>query len=82
MLMKFPSFLRVVVSSANLSVADWVYWSQCVWFKDFKLKSSLPLDYEAKKKTVENVDFDYNKDFKEVILDLINFIVPPKKHKY
>lgn len=39
-LLKFPSFLRVVVPSANLTNGDWYYWGQIIWFQDFPLKKT------------------------------------------
>ncbi|KAL0484993.1 tyrosyl-DNA phosphodiesterase [Acrasis kona] len=35
MLLEFPKFLRVVVSSANLTTFDWDCYTQCIWVQDF-----------------------------------------------
>ena len=40
MLLKFPTFLRVVVSSANCTSVDWWLLSQNVWFQDFPLQKT------------------------------------------
>jgi tyrosyl-DNA phosphodiesterase-1 len=40
-LLSFPTFLRVVVSSANLSHFDWECYTQCIWIQDFPKLSSL-----------------------------------------
>ncbi|KAL0485679.1 TDP1 [Acrasis kona] len=40
MLLEFPRFLRVVISSANLTPSDWQDYTQCIWVQDFpKLKN-------------------------------------------
>ena len=36
-LLKFPTFLRIIVPSANLTDGDWYYWGQIIWFQDFPL---------------------------------------------
>ena len=38
-LIKFQSFLRVVVSTANMHVLDWASWSNANWYQDFRLKN-------------------------------------------
>ena len=38
-ILKFDSFLRVIVPTANLTNGDWYYWGQLIWFQDFPLKS-------------------------------------------
>jgi tyrosyl-DNA phosphodiesterase-1 len=40
MLLGFPGFLRVVVSSANLTSFDWDCYTQSIWVQDFPVKSS------------------------------------------
>jgi len=37
MLLKFQTFLRVVISSANITDIDWNIYSQVIWLQDFKL---------------------------------------------
>ena len=39
-LLKFPNFLRVVISTGNQHVPDWTTWSNALWYQDFPLKSA------------------------------------------
>ena len=50
-LIKFPSRLRVVVTSANLITCDWSQIGQCVWFQDFYPTAS-PVDSSFKSSLV------------------------------
>lgn len=40
MLLTFPGFLRIVVSSANLTNFDWDCYTQTIWVQDFPIKMS------------------------------------------
>ena len=37
-LIKFKSFLRVVVSTSNQHLFDWAVWENAYWYQDFPLK--------------------------------------------
>lgn len=76
-LLKFPDFLRVVVSSGNLTTLDWSIWSNCLWYQDFYKKNMLLK--ESKSKAKENKeDYDYNKEFEVTLKDYIKEIIPKK----
>jgi tyrosyl-DNA phosphodiesterase-1 len=34
-LIKFPSFLRIVIGTGNMQISHWTNWSNCFWFRDF-----------------------------------------------
>jgi len=59
-LLCFPSFLRVVVSSANLCSLDWNCYTQAIWIQDFPKTSLSPNNT-----TISN-------DFKEVLMNFWN----------
>ena len=40
-LVKFTSFLRVVVCTSNNHIYDWAVWQNAYWFHDCPLKASL-----------------------------------------
>jgi tyrosyl-DNA phosphodiesterase 1 len=91
-LLKFPSRLRVVVSSANLINCDWSLIGQSVWFQDFFpgdspsvpfksalssfLHDSLPAKYSISQELGINLD-DY--DFSPATVDIITSV--PGRHK-
>ena len=78
-LMKFPDFLRVVVSSGNLTTLDWSIWSNCLWYQDFYKKDMMLKETDKKgKNDKENNEFDYDKEFKETLVDYIKNIIPMK----
>jgi tyrosyl-DNA phosphodiesterase-1 len=66
MLLEFDTFLRVVISSANLSEVDWYLLSQVCWFQDF------PLLTESE--TQDNCKF--YKDLNEFITHIYNRMDP------
>ena len=77
--MKFPDFLRVVVSSGNLTTLDWSIWSNCLWYQDFYKKDMMLKETDKKgKNDKENNEFDYDKEFKETLVDYIKNIIPMK----
>eukprot|EP01017_Pseudomicrothorax_dubius_P024515 TRINITY_DN2604_c0_g2_i1.p1 TRINITY_DN2604_c0_g2~~TRINITY_DN2604_c0_g2_i1.p1 ORF type:complete len:530 (-),score=122.28 TRINITY_DN2604_c0_g2_i1:115-1704(-) len=78
-LLKFPEFLRVVISSGNLTVGDWTVWSNCMWIHDCKPKKK---GEEAKKRSEEeSKEFDRDKDFEEYLKFYVQAIMP-KGNKY
>jgi tyrosyl-DNA phosphodiesterase-1 len=66
-LLKFPSFLRIIVPTANLTNCDWYFWGQIIWFQDFPLKDEKKtFNYEEEK---ENENFEiYLKNFLETFM--------------
>ena len=79
-LFKFPDFLRVVVSSGNLTTLDWSVWSNCLWYQDF-YKKSMSLKESNKhpnEKEEKKTDFDYNVEFKETLTEYLKNIIPNK----
>ena len=76
-LYKFPSFLRVVIGSGNLTIGDWTAWSNCLWFKDLPLKSLQNTPVE------ENLAFkNYLKFFQEQIIpEFVSFFVLKNRAK-
>lgn len=76
-ILKFPEFLRIVVSSGNLTTLDWSIWSNCLWYQDFYKKSMIlketEKEEEEKKKTN---DFNYDKEFRNTLEDYMNKIIP------
>jgi tyrosyl-DNA phosphodiesterase-1 len=45
-LIKFPSFLRVVIGTGNQHAEDWLIWLNSYWYQDFYLKGIKLSDYE------------------------------------
>jgi len=37
-LIKFDSFLRVVIGTGNQHINDWMVWLNAYWYQDFPLK--------------------------------------------
>ena len=66
-LLKFPTFLRIIVPSANLTDGDWYYWGQIIWFQDFFLiKDNNPKEEKDKQRST---DFrNYLKRFMETFM--------------
>jgi len=80
-LLRFPTFLRVVVTSGNLTIDDWTTWSNCLWFKDFP-KKSLMLSVPEKKPVPEGA-FDFDGDFTQTLKTFIQKLMPyPEKMDY
>ena len=66
-LFKFPTFLRVVIGSGNLTIGDWTAWSNCLWFKDMPIKGTSDSD------KTDNASFkNYLKFFLENIIPEVN----------
>lgn len=47
-LIKFPTFLRVVIGTGNQHAEDWLVWLNAYWYQDFSLKGMKISDYEEK----------------------------------
>ncbi|EAS03297.1 tyrosyl-DNA phosphodiesterase family protein (macronuclear) [Tetrahymena thermophila SB210] len=72
-LIKFSSFLRVVIGSGNLHVSDWSVWSNCLWYQDF------PLNANKKEKTQQKPSspkWDFEGDFKITLTELVKKMMP------
>lgn len=54
-LLSFKDFIRVVITSANLTQADWYAMSQCIFVQDFPLKTSNSTNLSE----FETILFDY-----------------------
>ena len=63
-ILKFPTFLRIIVPSANLTDGDWYYWGQIIWFQDFPL-----IDKEEK-------DKQRSKDFRNYLKQFMKTFMP------
>jgi len=78
-LLKFPEFLRVVVSSGNLTTLDWSIWSNCLWYQDFYKKKTILKETQKQPETEEKKEeFAYNAEFKETLAGYLNDIIPKK----
>ena len=63
-LIKFKTFLRVVICTSNQHVMDWAVWLNSYWYQDFPLGKRK----EEEKRTSKNgIDFDFDKDFQETL---------------
>jgi len=69
-LLKFPTFLRIIVPSANLTECDWYYWGQIIWFQDF------PLIKKNEKKEKEEKDIKRSKDFRDYLKQFMKTFMP------
>ena len=67
-LLRFPTFLRIIVPSANLTDGDWYYWGQIIWFQDF------PLITQNKSK--EEKDKERSKDFRDYLKKFMMTVMP------
>ena len=65
-ILKFPSFLRIIVPSANLTDGDWYYWGQIIWFQDFFLISENKKEKNEKK----------SNDFREYLKQFMKTFMP------
>lgn len=77
-LLKFPEFLRVVVSSGNLTTLDWSIWSNCLWYQDFYKKNMTLKENDNKKVKEKSEEFEYDKEFESTLKDYLNNIFPKK----
>jgi len=75
-LLKFPTFLRVVISSANLTTWDWSIWSNCIWFKDFPKKT--PKNTLNPPKGLIRNGLDFNHDFRMTLASFVQSLMPIK----
>ena len=68
-ILKFPTFLRIIVPSANLTDGDWYYWGQIIWFQDFPLikKNENDKNEEKEKKS---------EDFREYLKNFMKTFMP------
>lgn len=47
-LIKFDTFLRVVICTGNQHAEDWIVWLNAFWYQDFPLKGMKLSDYDEK----------------------------------
>lgn len=73
MLLEFDDRLRVVVSSANLYMHDWLHMSQVIWLQDFWPVSLESNEEEEKKDKPKS-------DFKEYLAHFMQCACPVKDH--
>lgn len=69
-LLKFPTFLRIVIGTGNLRLLHWTNWSNLLWFRDFPKKSGV-VDCEIKKEEVEveeNEERKINENYEKNIM--------------
>ncbi|MCQ2821525.1 MAG: tyrosyl-DNA phosphodiesterase 1 [archaeon] len=66
-MIKFPTFLRIIVPSANLTNCDWYFWGQIIWFQDFPLKNRILMDEE---------DLENDEDFRGYLEDFLKTFMP------
>jgi tyrosyl-DNA phosphodiesterase-1 len=45
-LIKFDTFIRVVIGTGNQHVNDWIVWLNAYWYQDFSLKGTRICDFE------------------------------------
>jgi len=70
-ILKFPTFLRIIVSSANLTRCDWYGWGQIIWFQDFPLIKENDKKEKEEKETKRSQDFrNYLKKFMKTFMPL------------
>ena len=68
-ILKFPTFLRIIVPSANLTNGDWYYWGQIIWFQDFPLIKENDEGEKEEKNAKRSQDFrDYLKKFMKTFM--------------
>ena len=63
-LIQFGGFLRVVVGTGNLHLADWSVWSNALWYQDFPLKQK---DQPPKTLKKSEEEFDKDRDFEQTL---------------
>lgn len=67
-LIKFSKFLRVVVGTGNLHLADWAVWSNAFWWRDFPLIDKTKQPAEEKDRLVE--------DFRSTLKVALKYMLP------
>jgi len=70
-LIKFKTFLRVVVGTGNLHLADWAVWANAFWWRDFP--SAIVKKEPPAQSTIENGDAQ---DFKNTLKLALNYMLP------
>lgn len=45
-MIRFTSFLRIVICTGNQHAEDWVVWQNAYWYQDFPLKGMKISDYD------------------------------------
>eukprot|EP01022_Parablepharisma_sp_SALTPOND_P028914 TRINITY_DN72030_c3_g1_i1.p1 TRINITY_DN72030_c3_g1~~TRINITY_DN72030_c3_g1_i1.p1 ORF type:complete len:585 (-),score=32.20 TRINITY_DN72030_c3_g1_i1:1359-3113(-) len=84
-LVQFPNFLRVVVTSANLTIVDWTLLSQVIWLQDFPRTKLSITETEKQEFFIQLNDFIkhcfpknfdppinvYNYDYSSAAVDLV-----------
>jgi tyrosyl-DNA phosphodiesterase-1 len=79
MLLEYAQFLRVVVSTANLSAADFSRKTQGIWFQDFPLKQLVPRECDHQDRMEPELQDKVNrlaKDFQKTLTEYMNKLVP------
>ena len=71
-LIKFKTFLRVVVGTGNLHLADWAVWANAFWWKDFPPIDKKKQQEEKGKKPSDSLA----EDFKTTLKLAIKFMLP------
>ena len=74
-ILKFPDLLRVVIGSGNLGIPHWTDYSNCLWFRDFPLKSLAEMNGTQENSDEPN-EFDFDADFEETLEHFIVRILP------
>lgn len=53
-LIRFDSFLRIVIGTGNQHVQDWIIWLNAYWYKDFPIKGGMTLNSLQNKYELEH----------------------------
>lgn len=72
-LVKFESFLRVIVSTGNLHTFDWSIWSNAIWYQDFQMKTLEEMDKAAfePEDNLSNLDYDFFRTLKTCLEEIV-----------
>lgn len=75
-LIKFKTFLRVVICTGNQHIMDWAVWENAYWYQDFPIKNISQLSDDQHKNEQK---FDFNKDFKQTLTMVLSAMLPLKQ---
>ncbi len=64
-----------MIGSGNLTAGDWLIWSNCLWFKDFPLKSQMR---DIPTRNLPEGEFNFDKDFETSLKAFVQSLMPSK----